>query len=93
MQPKKTIKKISKKSLLKNSKTKICKKCGKENPISADECEYCDSDKFMPAWVVAHKNISSGTSVDITTTSPDYGEVKNRITLSKFGLFLTHCLN
>lgn len=63
---------------------KLCKKCSEKNNINNIECDYCESDKFLPEWVTDHKTITSGTSVDITKSSPQFGDVKKRVTLNKY---------
>ena len=78
----------------KNSKTvrqassrqtfKVCSNCGKECLESAAECKSCGKTHFEPEWVKAHRPVNRQFGVQITSSDPQYGEVENRITLSKW---------
>ena len=64
--------------------TKICNKCGTENPLNAQKCNACDATNFAPAWVKAKCFINKQVSVEITESNPKFGDTKSRITLSKW---------
>ncbi|MDE2399805.1 MAG: hypothetical protein KGL67_02230 [Patescibacteria group bacterium] len=66
------------------NKVKICSRCGLENNLRNTDCEKCKSSRFEPDWVLAKSVVNRQTSVQITTTNPEYGEVQKRITLSKW---------
>jgi len=64
----------------------VCAKCGHQNDPNAKECVKCKSKKFAPYFVVAKRPINRQVSVEITTSNPQYGDVRKRITLSKWWL-------
>lgn len=68
----------------KKAQTKVCNKCGHENPAEAAQCEGCESQKFAPSWVLAKRPINRQVAVEITETSPSFGDIEKRITLSKW---------
>lgn len=63
---------------------KICNRCGTDNAEAADMCTACGSTKFAPDWVVAMRRVNRQVSVEITKSNPAYGDVTERITLSKW---------
>lgn len=63
---------------------KVCSKCSAENSISAVSCSACGRARFEPEWVRAHRPISRQFSVQVTTSNPEFGDVEERITLSKW---------
>lgn len=77
----KPYKKRVKKSTIEN---KICSNCGAENTYSSTECHSCDKKRFEPSWVKALRPINRQFGVQITSTSPEYGDVVDRITLHKW---------
>ena len=65
---------------------RVCNKCGADNPTRASECNECGSIKFAPDWVVAKRIINRQVSVEITKSNAEFGDVYQRITLSKWWL-------
>lgn len=63
---------------------KVCSKCGHQNQHDTSECEECGGVKFEPDWVTAKSPITRNTSVQVTKTNPEFGEVTERVTLSKW---------
>lgn len=63
---------------------KICSGCSTENPVARTDCANCGKTRFEPQWVKAHRRITKQFSVQITSTNPEFGEVTDRITLSKW---------
>lgn len=63
---------------------KICNACGAENALNASACKTCGKEKFAPAWVVAKRTVNRQVAVEITNSNPQFGESKQRITLSKW---------
>lgn len=63
---------------------KVCNRCGAENSLNAKQCKECKSERFAPAWVVAKRSVNRQVSVEITKTNPQFGDVQERITLSKW---------
>lgn len=63
---------------------KVCSNCGAENPTNASECNSCSKARFEPEWVKAHRSINRQFGVQITSSHPQYGDVQDRITLSKW---------
>ncbi|MBN1843873.1 MAG: hypothetical protein JW883_16540 [Deltaproteobacteria bacterium] len=68
----------------KKTHLKICSNCGTENKISASECVSCEKGRFEPDWVKALRPINRQFSVQITSSSPQFGNTEERITLSKW---------
>ncbi|MEW8495920.1 MAG: hypothetical protein AB2604_19125 [Candidatus Thiodiazotropha taylori] len=68
----------------KAAKYKVCSKCSTENPVSASECSACGKTRFEPEWVKAHRPINRQFSVQITSSNSSFGDVEERITLSKW---------
>lgn len=68
----------------KAAKFKVCSKCSTENPIKAESCKSCGKKRFEPEWVKAHRPLNRQFSVQITSSNPQFGEVSERITLSKW---------
>ena len=62
----------------------ICDKCGHQNEPGAQECAKCKGKRFAPQWVVQKRPINRQVSVEVTTSDPQYGSPKQRITLSKW---------
>lgn len=65
-------------------KVKVCSGCSTENPVDRADCAACGKLRFEPEWVKAHRRITRQFSVQITTTNPAYGDVAQRLTLSKW---------
>jgi len=63
---------------------KICDRCGQENEPNAEECRDCKNKRFAPEWILAKRPITSRTSVEVTLSNPDLGDVTKRITRSKW---------
>lgn len=63
---------------------KICDRCGSENTRNASECIGCGSKRFAPNWILAKRPVNRQVGVEVTKSNPSYGEVKKRITLSKW---------
>lgn len=63
---------------------KICNRCGFENSLSIGECKSCSCGKFAPSWVKAKRPVNRQVAVEITSSSPQYGDPADRITLSKW---------
>lgn len=66
------------------TKFKVCSKCSTENLISAELCKSCGKSRFEPEWVKAHRPLNRQFSVQITSSNPQFGNVEERITLSKW---------
>lgn len=66
------------------AKQKICSRCGFENSPKEKGCIKCRAERFEPEWVIAKSPVTRQTSVQITKSNPAYGDVQNRITLSKW---------
>lgn len=82
---KKPTKKKSKNLLPENLKDVIaCKKCGAPSTKGSKKCSSCGHDNFEQEWVLIKHPITRNTSVQITKTSPSHGDVKARLTLSKW---------
>lgn len=47
-------------------------------------CVKCDGTRFEPDWVLAKAPINRQTSVQVTISSPEFGDQQKRITLSKW---------
>lgn len=54
------------------------------NGQKSENCTECGGIKFEPDWVKAKKSITRNTSVQVTKTNPEFGEVTDRLTLSKW---------
>ncbi len=76
-------KKKTKRKIKKQAK-KICDRCGRENTRNASECVECGSKRFAPSWILAKRPVNRQVGVEVTKSNPNYGEVKKRITLSKW---------
>ncbi len=61
-------------------KFKICNKCGTENPLNADKCSNCKSNKFAPGYILKSSPITRQTFVQVTKSQKG----DNRITLYKW---------
>lgn len=66
------------------ARKKVCNSCGSKNPTNASACNECESEKFAPGWVRELHRINRQFSVEITETNPEYGEIRPRVTLSKW---------
>lgn len=64
--------------------TKACSACGADNPTGATSCSKCSKTRFEPAWVRAHRPVNRQFGVQVTSSNPRFGEVKERITLNKW---------
>jgi ribosomal protein L40E len=69
---------------IKRRKLKVCSSCGAQNPLDAKQCKGCKKERFEPAWVKAKRLINRQFSVQITQSNPDFGDISDRITLSKW---------
>lgn len=68
-----------------SEKYKVCSKCNFNlNPDKADTCIECGSQKFEPEWIKAKESITRNTSVQVTRSNPEYGQVDDRLTLYKW---------
>lgn len=64
--------------------SKICNRCGTENPLNASVCKKCKCKRFTPPWVHAKCPINRQVSVEITESNAKYGTPTKRITLAKW---------
>ena len=71
-------------SALEPGKYKVCRKCRHKNPMTATNCEGCSSTSFAPSFILDEVKLGSAASVAVTQSNPEFGEVKQRITLSKW---------
>lgn len=74
----------AKKSSNTGRKSKPCNRCGFNNVLNARKCAECASTKFAPLWVHAKRPINRQVAVEVTSTNPAYGDVQQRLTLSKW---------
>lgn len=65
-------------------KGQVCATCGADFPTSVEECPSCGRTRIAPHWIRARIPINRNVNVDLTTTSPEFGKVSERITLSKW---------
>jgi hypothetical protein len=63
---------------------KVCSKCSTENAKNAKKCISCGKERFEPNWVKAHRPLNRQFSVQITESNPQFGDVAQRVTLSKW---------
>ncbi len=63
---------------------KVCSSCGAENALNRADCGECGKVRFEPDWVVAKRPINRQLSVQVTKSNPEFGDVQERITLSKW---------
>lgn len=69
---------------VKTPPSKACSACGADNPYRASACQQCSKTRFEPAWVRAHRPINRQFGVQITSSNPHFGEVRERVTLNKW---------
>lgn len=75
---------MAKRKKTRKPKLKICSRCGHENIASVLECAGCHGVRFEPEWVIAKAPVTRQTSVQVTSSNPNFGEPQKRITLSKW---------
>ncbi len=66
------------------SERRLCKRCGAANPADAKACARCGSARLAPPWVLARRPVTNLFDVQITRSSPRFGEPRPRITLAKW---------
>ena len=67
-----------------SSQRRVCNKCGADNEPRVRDCESCGSTQFAPDWVIAKRLINRQVSVEVTNSNANFGDVYQRITLSKW---------
>jgi hypothetical protein len=63
---------------------KVCLACGSKSPQNAGACAECGKRGFAPLFVREHRSINRATSVDVTTTHPDFGPPVPQIVLKRW---------
>lgn len=63
---------------------RICSNCGSENPLGSSERSVCRKSRLEPEWVPGHRPINRQGNVQVTTSNPQHGDVRERMTPARW---------